>query len=92
MSSADRESDYGQRLAAAQTADLSAVESKSIVQVVWDDDDNPVQDKDGNLVMLVFPTLIDRTHEQWEQSFQLFIRESDEVWVLLKRKTSNINT
>lgn len=79
MSSADAQSEYDQRLEAARNADLSAVENKKIVQIIWGDDDYPCEDKYGNLLVMVCPALIDRSRAMWEESFQLFLRETHEV-------------
>lgn len=79
MDSNDSSSDYAVELQAAQNANLSGLEGKRIVQVVWDDDDFPAEDKCGNWLVMVSPSLIKRSHESWEQAFQLFLRESNEV-------------
>lgn len=50
-----------------------------IVQVVWDDDGYAVMDGNGNSIVIVILGLIPNTEHAWEQSLQMFIRETEQV-------------
>lgn len=63
----------------ARSADLSSVDRLRVVRIVWDSDDYPALDSDGNIVVVVIPGLIPQEKEEWRKAFLLFLRETEEV-------------
>lgn len=70
---------YQVELERARAADLSDLEDSKVVQVVWNDDECAARDRDGNVLVVVIPALLPKRADAWEQMFQLFVRETDEV-------------
>lgn len=66
-------------LANAEAADLSLFEGKNIVTVLRTAGGARLQDKDGNALVMLMPSMIPRESECWEKSFQLFLKETEEV-------------
>lgn len=58
---------------------INNTQDDRIVQVIWDEDDFAARDSDGNLIVMVVPSLIPRTTDAWEQSLQVFLKETEEV-------------
>lgn len=83
MNSSDTRSghDYAADLAHAKTSNLSAVEGTKAVIVVQNADGSYAEDGFGNKVVMLTPCLIpnDKDSNAWEETFLLFLRETEEV-------------
>lgn len=75
----DTESEYELELQRAEEANLEGIEGLGICKIVKDKEGSLVPDKDGHALITVTPSLVPKTRDSWEQSFQLYLRETKEV-------------
>ena len=73
------EPEYESELQRAEEANLEGIEGLGICKLVTDKDGSLVPDKDGNALIIVTPSLVPKTGDSWERSFQLYLRETKEV-------------